>query len=147
MHGVFTAVHRQHVIKGLTRCGLDRRAPTPRVLLVLAQHPDAARLRVMLREKGIAVRRGDTFPDSARNGSASPCDRTARIERLVRGSPMVTELDRAAGRRRRTRRPAASTTTPTTTAPTKASGPTPPTDRSAANAPEPISVSTPQERS
>lgn len=147
MHGVFTAVHRKETIKGLTRCGLTL-VPDAEGPFVLAHHPDAARLRVMLREKGIAVRRGDTFPGLGPEWLRFAVRPTAEVERLVGVlKPMVTELDRAAGRRRRTRRPAASRTAAPRTAAPKASGPQPSTGRSAASGPGPTSVSTPQEPS
>lgn len=52
---------RPHLVAGLTARGWEVVAQS-RAPFVLARHPDAERLRLALREKGIAVRRGDTFP-------------------------------------------------------------------------------------
>lgn len=51
----------EHLRNGLTACGLDV-VPGPRAPFVLARHPGAAALRTGLRDKGFALRRGDTFP-------------------------------------------------------------------------------------
>ncbi len=55
------AAHRPRLVAGLTDVGLDVVAE-PAGPFVLARHPRAARLRDRLRERGYAVRRGDTFP-------------------------------------------------------------------------------------
>lgn len=52
---------RPHLVDGLTSLGFEVTAPAAGPF-VLARHPGAARLRLALREQGIAVRRGDTFP-------------------------------------------------------------------------------------
>lgn len=52
---------RPHLVAGLTARGWavvgESRGP-----FVLARHPEAEQLRLALRDKGIAIRRGDTFP-------------------------------------------------------------------------------------
>jgi histidinol-phosphate/aromatic aminotransferase/cobyric acid decarboxylase-like protein len=50
-----------HLVSGLTDLGLDV-VPEPAGPFVLVHHRHAARLRDGLRRRGIAVRRGDTFP-------------------------------------------------------------------------------------
>ena len=50
-----------HLVKGLTEAGLYV-VPEPAGPFVLAHHPRAALLREGLRRKGLALRRGDTFP-------------------------------------------------------------------------------------
>lgn len=52
---------RERLVKGLTRAGLTV-VPEPAGPFVLAYHPQGQIVREKLREKGIAVRRGDTFP-------------------------------------------------------------------------------------
>ncbi|GAB49514.1 cobyrinic acid a,c-diamide synthase/threonine-phosphate decarboxylase [Mobilicoccus pelagius NBRC 104925] len=52
---------RPHLVEGLTALGLEVCGPAA-APFVLARHPRAAELRTRLRERGIAVRRGDTFP-------------------------------------------------------------------------------------
>jgi histidinol-phosphate aminotransferase len=50
-----------HLAAALHAAGLEP-VPDPAAPFVLARHPAAARLRERLRERGYAVRRGDTFP-------------------------------------------------------------------------------------
>ena len=50
-----------HLVEGLTEAGLDV-VREPAGPFVLAHHPRAALLREGLRHKGLALRRGDTFP-------------------------------------------------------------------------------------
>ena len=50
-----------HLVSGLTEVGLDV-VREPAGPFVLVHHPDAVRLRDGLRGRGLAVRRGDTFP-------------------------------------------------------------------------------------
>lgn len=50
-----------HLVAGLTGAGLEV-VPDPAGPFVLVHHPHAARLREGLRRRGVAVRRGDTFP-------------------------------------------------------------------------------------
>lgn len=50
-----------HLRSGLTAAGFEIVAD-PRAPFVLAHHPDAAAVRARLRQQGVAVRRGDTFP-------------------------------------------------------------------------------------
>lgn len=52
---------RDHLVAGLRAAGLAV-VDDPQGPFVLAHHPRAAELRAGLRERGIAVRRGDTFP-------------------------------------------------------------------------------------
>jgi histidinol-phosphate aminotransferase len=52
---------REYLVDGLARRGLTVPGD-PRGPFVLFRHPDAARLRLRLRDMGFAVRRGDTFP-------------------------------------------------------------------------------------
>ncbi|WP_281178988.1 Rv2231c family pyridoxal phosphate-dependent protein CobC, partial [Piscicoccus intestinalis] len=52
---------RDHLVAGLRAAGLTV-VDDPQGPFVLAHHPRAAELRAGLRERGIAVRRGDTFP-------------------------------------------------------------------------------------
>lgn len=52
---------RKRLADKLTRAGLQV-VPEPAGPFVLAYHPLGEHLRICLREKGIAVRRGDTFP-------------------------------------------------------------------------------------
>ncbi|MCK1796514.1 Rv2231c family pyridoxal phosphate-dependent protein CobC [Streptomyces sp. XM4193] len=62
-----TAAHREHLLRGLG--GLTRLRPArvaARAPFVLVHHPDAPRLRALLRERGFAVRRADTFPGLGR---------------------------------------------------------------------------------
>ncbi|WP_255952664.1 Rv2231c family pyridoxal phosphate-dependent protein CobC [Streptomyces odontomachi] len=69
--GAATALtaHRDHLVTGLTRLGAtapaDRRLTVvgpARAPFVLVRLPGADEVRVRLRERGVAVRRGDTFP-------------------------------------------------------------------------------------
>ena len=50
-----------HLVLGLAEVGLDV-VREPAGPFVLAHHPDAVRLRDGLRDRGLTVRRGDTFP-------------------------------------------------------------------------------------
>jgi histidinol-phosphate aminotransferase len=50
-----------YLVTRLTDVGLEV-VPEPAGPFVLAHHPHAARLRESLRRRGLAVRRGDTFP-------------------------------------------------------------------------------------
>ncbi|MBU7599703.1 Rv2231c family pyridoxal phosphate-dependent protein CobC [Streptomyces sp. P38-E01] len=62
-----TAAHREHLLHGLD--ALVRLRPArvaARAPFVLVHHPDAPRLRALLRERGFAVRRADTFPGLGR---------------------------------------------------------------------------------
>ncbi|MEV0532763.1 Rv2231c family pyridoxal phosphate-dependent protein CobC [Kitasatospora sp. NPDC050463] len=56
------AVHRDHLLKGLTAFPTVRVHGEPAASFVLVELPDAAAVRARLREHGFAVRRGDTFP-------------------------------------------------------------------------------------
>jgi histidinol-phosphate aminotransferase len=60
-HAVTLVHRRSHLVAGLRRLGIEV-AGTPAASFVLVRVPDAAALRVRLRERGWAVRRGDTFP-------------------------------------------------------------------------------------
>ncbi|WP_444960873.1 Rv2231c family pyridoxal phosphate-dependent protein CobC [Nocardiopsis sp. M1B1] len=53
--------HRDDLAEGLRNLGL-RVVPGARASFLLVADPEADRLRARLRERGIAVRRGDTFP-------------------------------------------------------------------------------------
>ena len=53
---------RDHLLKGLAAFPTVRVHGEPAASFVLIELPDAARVRVRLREVGFAVRRGDTFP-------------------------------------------------------------------------------------
>ncbi|GAA1918337.1 Rv2231c family pyridoxal phosphate-dependent protein CobC [Streptomyces sodiiphilus] len=58
-----TAEDRRYLLERLDALTALRTAtPDPRGPFVLVRHPDAAALRLRLRERGFAVRRGDTFP-------------------------------------------------------------------------------------
>jgi histidinol-phosphate aminotransferase len=52
---------RDHLVRGLTRVGLHVVTPAA-APFVLVRAPDGLQLREALRQKGFAVRRGDTFP-------------------------------------------------------------------------------------
>ncbi|MGW4896114.1 Rv2231c family pyridoxal phosphate-dependent protein CobC [Kitasatospora sp. NPDC004240] len=56
------AGHRAHLLKGLTALPAVRTHGEAASSFVLVELPDAARVRARLRERGFAVRRGDTFP-------------------------------------------------------------------------------------
>jgi histidinol-phosphate aminotransferase len=58
---VSLAAHRDDLAEGLRSLGL-RVVPGARASFLLVADPEADRLRTRLRERGIAVRRGDTFP-------------------------------------------------------------------------------------
>ncbi|WP_017573300.1 Rv2231c family pyridoxal phosphate-dependent protein CobC [Nocardiopsis halotolerans] len=58
---VSLAAHRDDLAEGLRSLGLSV-VPSARASFLLVGAPDADRLRAGLRERGIAVRRGDTFP-------------------------------------------------------------------------------------
>lgn len=53
--------HRAYLLDGLTSCGIEVAAPSA-TSFVLVRMPGGLRVRARLREAGIAVRRGDTFP-------------------------------------------------------------------------------------
>lgn len=109
---IFVDMARQNMVKSLTRCGLTV-VPEPHGPFVLVHHPDAAALRERLREKGIAVRRGDTFPGLGPEWlrfavRSSGGGRGIDYDQL---KEMVRDLDIEAGRRRPRRRPAAARST------------------------------------
>lgn len=54
-------IRRTHLEAGLTARGW-RVVPDGRAPFVLARHPRAEALRTSMRERGVAIRRGDTFP-------------------------------------------------------------------------------------
>jgi histidinol-phosphate aminotransferase len=56
-----TKTRLTYLVARLTEAGLDV-VGEPAGPFVLAHHPHAARLRIGLRRRGVAVRRGDTFP-------------------------------------------------------------------------------------
>ncbi|WP_168581291.1 Rv2231c family pyridoxal phosphate-dependent protein CobC [Gephyromycinifex aptenodytis] len=60
------AAHRPVLVQGLEAAGLQVVRP-PAAPFVLAHHPQAERLRLALRDKGIALRRADTFPGLGQN--------------------------------------------------------------------------------
>ncbi|MFG2822084.1 Rv2231c family pyridoxal phosphate-dependent protein CobC [Kitasatospora sp. NPDC048365] len=57
-----TAAHREHLLKGLADVPGARVHGEPAASFVLLRLPDAAEVRLRLRDAGYAVRRGDTFP-------------------------------------------------------------------------------------
>lgn len=116
---------RERLVKGLTRAGL-RVVPEAAGPFVLAYHPQGQIVREKLRERGIAVRRGDTFPGlgpgwlrlAVRDG-----DTTDLVVREIRA--IVAGLRPRRTRRRAVPRPA----TPRAGGP-RADAPTSPTDHS-----------------
>jgi histidinol-phosphate aminotransferase len=80
----------RHLAAALRAAGLQP-VPDPAAPFVLARHPAAARLRERLRERGYAIRRGDTFPglgpDWVRVAARDP----EAVDALARA--MTRELD------------------------------------------------------
>lgn len=60
------AVDRDYLVRALARRGLCAVAPS-RTSFLLVRTPNGSRVRARLRERGIAVRRGDTFPGLTRD--------------------------------------------------------------------------------
>jgi histidinol-phosphate aminotransferase len=83
-------VNTSHLAAALCGAGLEP-VPDPAAPFVLARHPFAARLRERLRERGYAVRRGDTFPGLGPDWIRVAAREPAAVDGLARA--VTHELD------------------------------------------------------
>ena len=83
-------VNTSHLAAALCGAGLEP-VPDPAAPFVLARHPFAARLRERLRERGYAVRRGDTFPGLGPDWVRVAAREPEAVDGLARA--MTHELD------------------------------------------------------